>query len=135
MCESHVKTVAVTTIKLCPVNVRVEVFMVVTMKMPSSGMLRHVALVRTKVLEGHSASIIRAARIGELVTMLAVTSNRRTLRRHYIPLKCRFLQEPHGVMSQNTAFLISCECLGMNVLMILGICYVVCECYCYWINS
>jgi hypothetical protein len=44
--------------------------------MPSAGMLRRVALVRTDVLEEHSASIIRVTRIGELGTMLAVSSNR-----------------------------------------------------------
>jgi hypothetical protein len=43
-------------------------------------MLRRVALVRTDVSEERSASIIRATRIGELGTTLAVTSNRRTLR-------------------------------------------------------
>jgi hypothetical protein len=46
--------------------------------MASSGMLRHVALVRTDVLEELSTSIIRVTRLGELGTMLAVTSNRRT---------------------------------------------------------
>jgi hypothetical protein len=50
--------------------------------MVSPGMLRHVALVRTDVSEELSASIIRVTRIGELVTTLAVTSNRRTLRRN-----------------------------------------------------
>jgi hypothetical protein len=44
-------------------------------------MLRSVALVGTDVLEERSASIIRVARIGELGTTLAVTNNRRTLRR------------------------------------------------------
>jgi hypothetical protein len=44
-------------------------------------MLRLMALVRTNVWEGRSASIIRVTRIGELGTMLAVTNNRRTLRR------------------------------------------------------
>jgi hypothetical protein len=38
------------------------------------------ALVRTDVLEVCIASIIRAAKIGELRTTLAVTSNRSTLR-------------------------------------------------------
>jgi hypothetical protein len=47
--------------------------------MPSSGMLRHVAPVRTDVSEEISTSIIRATRIDELGTTLAVTSNRRTL--------------------------------------------------------
>jgi hypothetical protein len=43
--------------------------------MESSGMLRHVALVRTDVLEELSASFIRVTRIGELGKTLAVTSN------------------------------------------------------------
>jgi hypothetical protein len=50
--------------------------------MPSSGMLRRVALVRTDVSEVLNASIIRVTRIDELGTTLAVTSNRRTLRRN-----------------------------------------------------
>jgi hypothetical protein len=44
-------------------------------------MLRHVTLVTTDVSEELSASIIRVTRIGDLGT-LAVTSNRRTLRRN-----------------------------------------------------
>jgi hypothetical protein len=48
-------------------------------RMPSSGTLRRVALVRTDVSEEHSASFIRMTRIGELGTTLAVTSNRCTL--------------------------------------------------------
>jgi hypothetical protein len=43
--------------------------------MVSYGMLRRVALVRTDVSEELSASFIRVTRIGELGTMLAVTSN------------------------------------------------------------
>jgi hypothetical protein len=42
--------------------------------MASSGMLRHVALVRTDVSDELSASFIRMTRIGELGTTLAVTS-------------------------------------------------------------
>jgi hypothetical protein len=50
--------------------------------MVSSGMLRRVVLVRTDVSEELSASVIRMTGIGELGTTLAVTSNRRTLRRN-----------------------------------------------------
>jgi hypothetical protein len=45
-------------------------------------MLRRVALVKTEVSEEPSTSTIRVTRIGELGTMLAVTSSRRTLRRN-----------------------------------------------------
>jgi hypothetical protein len=45
-------------------------------RMPSSGVLRRVAFVRTDFTEERSASVIRVARIGELGT-LAVTSNGR----------------------------------------------------------
>jgi hypothetical protein len=48
--------------------------MAVTIRMPSSGMLRRVALVRTDVLEELSVSIIRVTGFGELGT-LAITSN------------------------------------------------------------
>jgi hypothetical protein len=44
-------------------------------------MLRRVDLVRTDVSEELSDSFIRVTRIGELVTTLALISNRRTLRR------------------------------------------------------
>jgi hypothetical protein len=51
-------------------------------RMVSSGKLRRVALVRTDVSEKLSSSFIRVTRISELGTTLAVTSNRRTLRRN-----------------------------------------------------
>jgi hypothetical protein len=54
-----------------------------------------VALVITDVSEELSASFIRVTRIGELGTTLAVTSNRRTLRRI-----CRHLRE--NLMSYKT---------------------------------
>jgi hypothetical protein len=53
--------------------------------MAFSGMLYRVALVRTDISEELSSSIIRVTRIGELGTTLAVTNNRRTLRRN---IKC-----------------------------------------------
>jgi hypothetical protein len=83
--------------------------------MASSGMLRRMVLVRTDVSEELSASFISVTRIGELGTALAVTSNRRTLRRNtnwyflmkeaLSSLKRRFLQEPHGVTSHKTPLL------------------------------
>jgi hypothetical protein len=48
--------------------------------MPSSGMLRHVALVRTDVPEELSASIIKGSRIHELGTTLEVTNNQTELK-------------------------------------------------------
>jgi hypothetical protein len=48
--------------------------------MVSSGMLRRVALIRNDVSEELRASFIMVTRIGEAGTMIAVTSNRRTLR-------------------------------------------------------
>jgi demethoxyubiquinone hydroxylase (CLK1/Coq7/Cat5 family) len=86
--------------------------------MASSGLLRWVALVRTDVSEELSASIIRVNKIGELGTMLAVTSNRRTLRKKNSSIlvtlmmealsssETSFLQEPHGVTSQKTLFFV-----------------------------
>jgi demethoxyubiquinone hydroxylase (CLK1/Coq7/Cat5 family) len=50
--------------------------------MPSSGMLRRVAVVRTDVSKDCRASIIRITRIGELGT-LAVTSNRLFVAKNY----------------------------------------------------
>jgi hypothetical protein len=54
--------------------------------MVSSGMLRRVAPVRIDVSEELRAYFIRVTRIGELETTLAITSNRRTLRRNISPL-------------------------------------------------
>jgi hypothetical protein len=52
--------------------------------MPSSEMLRHVALIRTDFSDEHSTSIIRVTRIGELGTTLEITGNRRTMRRYML---------------------------------------------------
>jgi hypothetical protein len=51
-------------------------------RMASSVMLRHVALIRADVSEERSASFIRVTKIRELGTTLAVTSNRRRMRRN-----------------------------------------------------
>jgi hypothetical protein len=59
--------------------------------MPSSGILRRVAVVRTDVSEEPNTSIIRVTRIDELGT-LAVTINRRTLRRNTKYLVLRSLR-------------------------------------------
>jgi hypothetical protein len=88
-----------------------------------------VALVRTDPSEELVASIIRVIRFGEQGSTLAVTSNRRTLRRSLrrlivtanvvpsspilvtltmealFPLKRRFLQEPHDVNIPEEVFL------------------------------
>jgi hypothetical protein len=49
---------------------------------PSSWMVRRVALVITDVSEERIGSIIRVTRIGEIGTTLSVTSNRSTMRRN-----------------------------------------------------
>jgi hypothetical protein len=59
--------------------------------MLSSGMLHHVAFVRTNVSEECITSITKVTRIGELGTMLTVTSNRRMLRRNTIVFLIIFL--------------------------------------------
>jgi hypothetical protein len=66
-------------------------------------MLRHVALIRTDVSEEVGASFIRVTKISVLGTTLAVTSNRWKCQ---VRPKRRFLQEPHGITSQKTAFFI-----------------------------
>jgi hypothetical protein len=55
-------------------------------------MLRLVAVLRTDVSEEHSAFFIRVTRICELGTTLAVTSNRRTLRRNTTAVKTSHLK-------------------------------------------
>jgi hypothetical protein len=74
--------------KLLTHFVRLEVFTAVTMKNGVCWMLRLVALLRTDVSEELSDSFIRATRISELGTTLAITSNRRTLHRNTIWIVC-----------------------------------------------
>jgi hypothetical protein len=90
--------------------------------MPSSRMLRHVALVRTDVSEELSASIIRVRRICELGTTLLVTANVPsspilvTLMMEALRSPKRWLlQEPHGVTSQKTAFFIPFYCQPLPI--------------------
>jgi hypothetical protein len=57
--------------------------------MPFSLMLRRVALVRSDVSEERIVTIIKVRRIGELGTMLAITSKRNSLGRYTgIILQC-----------------------------------------------
>jgi hypothetical protein len=51
-------------------------------------MLRHVALVRTDVLEELCTSIIKVTRCGELGTTLGLSSNRCTLQRNTYAYIC-----------------------------------------------
>jgi hypothetical protein len=75
--------------------------------MASSGMLRRVALVRTDVSEELSASFIRVTRIGEVGTTLAVTSNRRTLRRNGISMVTKFCCDGRKQPEHETIILFS----------------------------
>jgi hypothetical protein len=67
-------------------------------------MLHCVALVRTDILEKLSASIIRLTRISELGTTLAVSSNRRTLRRN---TKYAFLDWRHSFW--DSVWIVNCS--------------------------
>jgi hypothetical protein len=96
-------------------------------RMVSSVKLCRVVLVRTSISEELIASIMTVKSVSELGTTLAAIINWNTLSlsivqlllltvflacwlfspwwyRGYVPLKRRFLQEPHGVTSQKTAF-------------------------------
>jgi hypothetical protein len=77
-------------------------------------MLRRVTLIITDVSEKLSASFIRVTRIGELGTTVAVTSKPTHAAKKY-QRKRRFLQEPHGVKSQKTAFFIVTAVKTSNV--------------------
>jgi hypothetical protein len=58
--------------------------------MPSSGMLRRVALVRADVSEELNASFITVTRICELGTTLAITSNRHAGKKRMLKDRCKF---------------------------------------------
>jgi hypothetical protein len=85
-------------------------------RMVSSEMLRHVALIRTDVLEELSASFIRVTRIGELGTMLALTSNRHMLVFHrYV---CRLLVRASVIPSSSIVTLMK-EALSSSETSVL----------------
>jgi hypothetical protein len=87
--------------------------------MVSSGMLRRVALVRADVSEELSASFIRVTRIGEVGTMLAVTSNRRTLQRNIIRSMCQLLVTASVVPSSPILFTLMKEALSSSEASVL----------------
>jgi hypothetical protein len=69
-------------------------------RMPTSEMLRLVALVITDVSEELSGSIIRVTRIGALGTTQAATSNRRTLRRNLVLTRATRRNNPEDTILQ-----------------------------------
>jgi hypothetical protein len=73
--HSHRYMYCIAVVQRFPKRLKVKMFR----RMASFGMLLRVALVGTGVSVELSASFIRVARIGEIGTTLAVTSNRRTL--------------------------------------------------------
>jgi hypothetical protein len=86
--------------------------------MASSGMLRRLALVRTDFSEELSASIIKVTIISELGTTLAVTSNRRTLRRNTKCLR-RFLVTASVVLSSPIPVTLMKEALSSSESSVL----------------
>jgi hypothetical protein len=92
--------------------------------MASSGILRRVALVRTDVSEELSASIIRVTRIGELRTTLAVTSNRRKLRRNnamvFLRSLRRLLVTANVVPSSRILVTLMMEALSSSETLVLA---------------
>jgi hypothetical protein len=112
----HITSPLQSTAREC--YVRFEVFMAVTMKNGVFWDVRRVVLVRTDVSEEPGASFIRVTKIGMSSQRTSVAScsllflAHRFLspwwRRRQVPPKSRFLQEPHGVTSQKTPFVIVC---------------------------
>jgi hypothetical protein len=90
-----------------------------TRRMPSSGMCRRVARVRTDVSE-ESITIIRMKRITELGITLTVPSNAAPKR--------RFLQEPHGITSKRAAVFIGTAVKASNVTYWQPVLHVSVEC-------
>jgi hypothetical protein len=72
------------------------------MKNTVSWILRGVSLVRTDVSEESSISTIRVTRIVELGAPLAITSNRRTLRRNTVLTRATWRNIPEdGILNDN----------------------------------
>jgi hypothetical protein len=86
--------------------------------MVSSGMLRHVALVRTDVSEEPRAFFKRVTRIGELGTTLAATSTRCTLRRNTCSVR-RLLVAASVVPSSPILVTLMKEALGSSETSVL----------------
>jgi hypothetical protein len=84
-------------------------------------MLRRVTLVKTDVSEKLSFSIIRVTKIGELGTTLAVTSNRRTLRRNTKWCVRRLLVTANVVPSSQILVTLMKEALSSSEMSVLTI--------------
>jgi hypothetical protein len=83
--------------------------------MSYSGMLHHVALVRTDVSEELSAPFIRVTRIGELGTTLAVTSNTNV----FLPRVCQLVVTASIVPSSPILFTLMKEALSSSETSVL----------------
>jgi hypothetical protein len=67
--------------------------------MPSSGVLRRVALVRTDFSQKYIATIIRVTRVGEQGTTFAVTRNGNTLQRSVVLLIRHNISSQRGLVA------------------------------------
>jgi hypothetical protein len=93
--------------------------------MVSSGMLRHVALVRTDVSEELNA-VLSLCQL--LITASVVPSSKilvTLMKKVLVPPKCRILQEPNGVTSQKTQFFIVTAVKTSNLTKTLARCNIV----------
>jgi hypothetical protein len=87
-------------------------------------MSHHVALVGTDILEELSASFVRVTRIGELGTTLAVTGNRRMLRRNTKLVLTRATQRniPEDAILHGENLKSYTEAQQFQNLMMAGVC-------------
>jgi hypothetical protein len=87
-------------------------------------MLRRVALIITDVPEECSASIISVTRIGDLEATLAITSNRRTLRRNTTIATGRNISEDgilHSHRHENLKYCKSPQCPNLRLRGVPGL--------------